>query len=108
MRKWVVGCAVAAALGLGASAASAQMAAKGSMASHSSMSAMAPHSAMGSMASSHMASSHMASSAGHSRETKMDVMMVHNCRAMPHRKMIKDAECRDYLRHHPDWMKRRH
>ena len=112
MRKWMVGCAAAAAMGLGATAASAQMAASSSMASHSSMSAMAPHTAMGSMASSHMASSHMASShmassAGHSRETKMDVMMVHNCWAMPHRKMLKDLECRDYMKHHPDWMKRR-
>jgi hypothetical protein len=91
MRKVVVGCAIAALLGMGATAM-AQTPASSAMASHSAMSAMAPHSAM-------------ASSAGHAQETKMDVMMVKNCKAMPHDKMVKDAECQDYMKHHPDWMK---
>ncbi len=83
MRKWLVGCATLAAFGLGTTAASAQMASHAPMASH------------------------MASSAGHARETKMDVMMVNNCLKMPHRKMVRDAECKDYMKHHPDWMKHR-
>ena len=85
MRKLVMGVAIAAALGMGATAASAQMQAKGPMASHMAMS----------------------SSAGHAKETKMDVMTVHNCHAMPRRKMLKDPECQDYMKHHPDWMKHR-
>jgi hypothetical protein len=83
MRKWLVGCAALAAFGLGAATASAEM---------------ASHSAM---------SSHMASSAGHMKETKTDVMMVNQCHAMSRRKMLKDAECQDYMKHHPDWMKHR-
>jgi hypothetical protein len=67
----------------GAASASAQMASSGSMASHSAM----------------------MSSAGHAKETKMDVMMVNKCLAMPHDRMVKDAECKDYMKHHPDWMK---
>ncbi|HEX4095942.1 MAG TPA: hypothetical protein VHX64_04395 [Caulobacteraceae bacterium] len=47
----------------------------------------------------------MMSSAGHAKETKMDVMMVNKCLAMPHDRMVKDAECKDYMKHHPDWMK---
>ncbi len=84
MRNWMVGCAIAAALGLGATGASAEMA-KGPMASHSMM----------------------ASSAGRAKETKMDVMMVNNCHKMSHARMMKDAECQDYMKHHPDWMKHR-
>ncbi|HEY5411133.1 MAG TPA: hypothetical protein VIJ94_10450 [Caulobacteraceae bacterium] len=83
MRKVVVGGVIAVALVFGAAGASAEMAASGSMASHSAM----------------------ASSAGHAKETKMDMMMVHNCHAMTHKKMLKDAECQDYMKHHPDWMK---
>ncbi len=94
MRLVAIGSMAAGALYLTAAGASAQMAASSSMASHSSMSAMAPHSAM-------------ASSAGHAKETKMDVMMIRNCHAMPRAKMIKDAECKDYMKHHPDWMKRK-
>jgi hypothetical protein len=73
----------------GAASASAQNASSSSMASHSAM------------------SSHMESSAGHTKETKMDVMMVNKCLAMPHDRMAKDAECKDYMKHHPDWMKHR-
>ena len=88
MRKIVVGCAIAATLGFVGSAAAAPSANTGAMASHSAMS-----------------SSHMASSAGHKAETKMDIMMVNNCLKMPHDKMVKDPECQDYMKHHPDWMK---
>jgi hypothetical protein len=100
MQRAMIACAALAALGLAATGASAAAPASNSMASHSAMSAMAPHSAMASMAS-----SHMASSAGHAKETKMDVMMVNQCHAMPRKKMLKDAECQDYMKHHPDWMK---
>jgi hypothetical protein len=91
MRKSIWGLVLATGLAMGATGASAQMAASGSMASHSAMSAMAPHGPM-------------ASSAGHTKETKMDVMMVNNCLKMSHDKMRKDAECKDYMKHHPDWM----
>lgn len=47
----------------------------------------------------------MASSAGHQKMTKMDQMMVKNCKAMPAAKMAADKECQDYMKNHPDWMK---
>lgn len=83
MRNVLVGCAVTAVLAFGATGALAQSANTSSMASHSAM----------------------ASSAGHKTETKTDMMMIKNCKAMPHAKMMKDAECQDYMKHHPDWMK---
>jgi hypothetical protein len=35
----------------------------------------------------------------------MDAMMVKNCKQMPAAQMMADAECKDYLKNHPDWMK---
>ena len=57
------------------------------------------------MTSSAMPAGKMTSSAGHTKETKMDHMMVKNCMAMPKEKMAADAECQDYMKNHPDWMK---
>jgi hypothetical protein len=72
--------------------------------------AQTPAPAAGSTASSNMSTSkmpagQMTSSAGHSKETKMDKMMVKNCKAMSKDAMMKDAECQDYMKNHPDWMK---
>jgi hypothetical protein len=61
-----------------------------------------PHT--GAMAGSMPAGS-MPSSAGHTKETKMDKTMVKNCMTMPKDKMMQDAECQDYMKNHPDWMK---
>jgi hypothetical protein len=47
----------------------------------------------------------MMSSKSHKSMSKMDAMMVKNCKAMPHDKMMADAECQDYMKNHPDWMK---
>jgi hypothetical protein len=57
------------------------------------------------MSTSKMPAGEMKSSAGHTKETKMDKMMVSNCKAMPKDKMAQDAECQDYMKNHPNWMK---
>jgi hypothetical protein len=57
------------------------------------------------MTSSAMPAGKMTSSAGHTKETKMDKKMVSNCMTMPKEKMAADAECQDYMKNHPDWMK---
>lgn len=84
MLRISLACAGAAALSLVAGAALAQNTTGGSAMSHS-------NSMMSSKDTKHM--------------SKMDAMMVKNCKAMPHDKMMADAECQSYMKNHPDWMK---
>ena len=52
-----------------------------------------------------MAGGSMGMSGPGQKMSKMDEMMVKNCKAMSHDKMMADAECQDYMKKHPDWMK---
>lgn len=85
MLRIVSSCAVAAAMSVVGGAAFAQNTTGGAM--------MSSHSGM------------MMSSKGHTHMTKMDSMMVKNCKAMPKDKMMADAECQSYMKNHPDWLK---